>query len=334
MLNMTALMDGQVKASFPSTEDLVASGENFLDNTVGSIQSKVSNSISVDAPSSGITGFSTASDLNASGAGVNKSSMVDTNHKVKLSCSVYDAPSYYGPNNPVGFVASDLSYRLVEFDNMPAISEGLAVQYEPISLPHLPAAFQKYKTTESITYSIEALFTARNSNEAFRNYVFYMNLKAWTKPFFGLNQMRSDGTRGKLGAPPPVLQFSGYRGLIDVPVVITKIDIPHPNDCDWIPMGYNNMPFPTVLKISISLIETYSADQLNNFNLANYRLGEPSSAIPTEPQTETMEKTSGISDPTSAGAGRGNVNPTMDEQWQYQYGGELRPWEYGNPEFK
>jgi hypothetical protein len=156
-----------------------------------------------------------------------------------------------------------------------------------------------------------------------------LNLKAWTKPFFGKKQMNADGSRGKLGAPPPVLKFSGYRGLIDVPVVITKLDIPKPNDCDWINTGYNNIPFPTVLKINIGLIEIYSADQINEFDLSIFRLTGGSSDSSQSPTP--MPSTSGIADPTSVG--RAPLE-TPNERWDYLYGAELKPWEFGKPEFK
>lgn len=325
MRNLSSL----VPQNSPASSQILQDGAKFLSDNFGSNTfSKAAGNISLQ-PQQQNQSLS-AAQMNQAGMSENSKSPNDTFHKVKLTCSDFDAPEYSGNPADVGFVASPLSYRIVEFDNTPSISESNSVQYEPIAAPHMPTAFQKYKGTDSVTYSVEAILTARNSNEAFRNYIFCMNLRAWTKPFFGIKQMNQDGSRGKLGAPPPVLKFTGYRGLIDVPVVITKLDIPKPNDCDWINTGYNNIPFPTVLKISISLVEIYSADQINDFDLSVYRIGEQTtssqdgSAIP-EPST------SGISDPTSMGR---QPIEKMNERWEYLYGAELRPWELGKPEFK
>ena len=312
-----------VPQNSPASDQLLAEGAKFLRNNFpqGSFD-KVSENIGINSSSNNQT--MSAAGLNQAGMSMNSGQQTNTEHKVKLTCSQYDAPEYSGPSSQVGFVASDLSYRIVEFDNMPSISESNTVQYEPIAAPHMPVAFQKYKGTDSITYTIDALFTARNSSEAFRNYVFCLNLKAWTKPFFGVKQMGGDGSRGKLGAPPPVLKFSGFRGLIDVPVVITKLDIPKPNDCDWINTGYNNIPFPTVLKVSIGIIEIYSADQINDFDLSIYRLtggGEQHSSSTTPAPT-----TSGIFDPTSAGRQLAGGRQLSD-----MIGSQLPAWGLGLP---
>lgn len=324
MRNLSSL----VPYNAPETSQILTDGANFLKNNFGSNTfDKAASNIRIQQPSSPQT--LSASQLNEAGMSENSKQPNDAEHKVRLTCSEFDAPEYTGPSSEVGFVASPLSYRIVEFDNMPAITESNTVQYEPIAAPHMPMSFQKYKGTDSVTYSLEVVFTARNSNEAFRNFVFCNNLRAWTKPFFGIKQMNADGSRGKLGAPPPVLNFSGYRGLINVPVVITKLDIPKPNDCDWINTGYNNIPFPTVLKVSISLTEIFSADQINDFDLSVFRLS--STDQPSSTTSIPEPSTSGISDPTSIGR---QPIEQPNERWEYLYGGELRPWELGKPEFK
>lgn len=215
-----------------------------------------------------------ASEVNAASDNTSKSNGSNTDHKVKLIASEHDVPAYDGEQLNVGYVISPMDYRTVEFDNMPTVSKSMGVSYEALETVHMPSSFQKYKNTDSITYSLEGVFTSRNSSEAARNYLFIQNLTAWTKPFFGEKQMNVGGTRGKLGAPPPVLKFSGWRGLLrEVPVVITKFDYTHPNDCDWISMGDNNIPFPTVLKVTLTLLETFNADEINQFDLGLYRVG-------------------------------------------------------------
>jgi hypothetical protein len=321
-------LTSMVPQTSASEEQLLSDGAAFIKKNFGAgTFQKAADNVGITTQSNGTP--TSARDLNKMGVSENSKMPTDTNHKVKLTCSQFDAPDYNGPSAEVAFVSSPLSYRLVEFDNTPNISESNTVQYEPLAAPHMPAAFQKYKGTDSITYTIDAVLTCRNSNEAFRNYIFCLNLKAWTKPFFGTKQMNADGSRGKLGAPPPILQFTGYRGMIDVPVVITKLDIPKPNDCDWINTGYNNIPFPTVLKINIGLIEVFSADQINDFDLSTFRLsGSPSSNTTSSTPNPS---TSGIPDPTSIGR---QPIETPNERWEYLYGAELKPWELGRPEFK
>jgi hypothetical protein len=316
-------------AILPSNSAIAGEGDQFIESfDFKDFTKKSDNMIIEEKP--GADSLS-AAQLNAAGASKNSAAPADTEHKVKLVASQYDAPEYGGSQPSVGYIASPLSYRIVEFDNMPSITESNTVQYEPIAPPHMPMAFQKYKGTDSVTYSIDALFTARNTAEAYRNYVFCMNLRAWTKPFFGNKQKNADGSRGKLGAPPPVLKFSGYRGSLDVPVVITKLDIPKPNDCDWINTGYNNIPFPTVLKVTISLTEIYSGDQINAFDLNIFRVGGGSPSSPASPNSTPSPTTSGVKDPTSTG--RGAIE-TPNERWNHLYGAELKPWEIGKPEYK
>lgn len=327
MRNLNSFLGGSY--NLPSSSQLLSEGANFASSFGAENFSKLSDNFSIanNAASESLS----AAQLNTAGMSANSGGAVDTEHKVKLTASQFDTPEYGGQNPSVGFVASPLSYRLVEFDNMPTITESIAVQYEAIAPPHMPVAFQKYKGTDSITYSIDALFTARNTAEAFRNYVFCMNLRAWTKPFFGKKQMAANGSRGKLGAPPPVLNFSGYRGTINVPVVITKLDIPKPNDCDWINTGYNNIPFPTVLKVTLSLVEIYSADQINDFDLNVFRVGLEGQGQSNSPSQTAAPATSGVKDPTSGGR---SAVETPDERWNYLYPGELKPWELGKPEYK
>lgn len=328
MKNLSDLTQN-VNYTVPSEEQTLAEGANYLKSlgNNGNI-SKLSQNIGIQKNVE--TTPISASQLNKSGIAETASSAgTSLDHKVKLEAIDANPPTYIGHQSRLAFMASDISYKIVEFDNMPRVTKSIGVTYEPIDPPHLPAPFQKYKKTDAVTYTIEAVLTSRTSEEAFRNYVFCLNLESWSKPFFGRHQMNADGSRGKLGAPPPVLKLTGYRGLLDVPVVLTHVDIPKPNDCDWIDTGFNSIPFPTVLQISVSLTETYSADQINAFDLSIYRLG----GVSTIPSADTLKQnsiptTSGIRDPSSIGP-KNVENPPND-----QYPGDLKPWEFGRPEFK
>ncbi len=89
-----------------------------------------------------------------------------------------------------------------------------------------------------------------------------------------------------LGAPPQVLLLSAYSRTADtvasrgvghirrVPVVIQQMSIPYPSDVDYIPTNDENpTPMPTVMTLDMTLIETHSPNEYENFSLDDYRLG-------------------------------------------------------------
>lgn len=84
------------------------------------------------------------------------------------------------------------------------------------------------------------------------------------------------------GAPPQVLELSAYAhdghigtqiGHINrVPTVITSLTIPYPSDVDYFPTS-NGVPMPAVMMIDISLSETHSPKEYEQFNLSSYKKG-------------------------------------------------------------
>jgi hypothetical protein len=88
---------------------------------------------------------------------------------------------------------------------------------------------------------------------------------------------------GKMGAPPPIVTFTGWRGLVgEVPTIITSLSWQWPKDCDWLPTNAPEVgkqgnapkiPFPSIMTINISLTESFSAAQFNNFNLTEFKSG-------------------------------------------------------------
>lgn len=175
---------------------------------------------------------------------------------------------------------------IVMFDIMPEIVESRTVEYEAVAPPQFVGAFQKYKGTASVQWSINATFAARNSNEATRNLEYLNRLRGWTMPFFGDNT--NQFYPGKLGAPPPVLTFSGLRKSIigPVPVVITALNWNWPQDVDYLPT-YNQdddglyIPFPAIMTIAIQVVESFSVSQFNKFSLLDYRNGDMFGAFNT-----------------------------------------------------
>lgn len=197
--------------------------------------------------------------------------------------------------------------RLVEpggakviFDVMPEVVESRTVEYEAIAPPQFPSAFQKYKSTSSTQWSVNATLTCRTTDEATKNLEILNILRGWTVPFFG--SRTGAQYPQKLGAPPPVLTFTGWRAQMvgPVQVVITSLNWNFPQDVDYIParefMTKNTLPveydytgkmvpFPTVIKIAIQLVESFSTDQMNGFSLADFRTGQMGRAFVSLPRS-------------------------------------------------
>lgn len=205
--------------------------------------------------------------------------------------------------------------NIVKFEVMPDVSENRTVEYEAVQPPQSPAAFQKYKGTGSVQWSITATLTSRTTDEATRNLRLINQLRAWTMPYFG--ERTAVDYPQKLGAPPPVLILSGYRAQMigPIPVIITSLSWPFTPDVDYIPAREEIrdptaqgsivatgtlVPFPTVLKVSIQMLETFSTDQMNGFSLADFRLGQFASAWASLPGQGTSLRSDGSI--TSGGA--------------------------------
>lgn len=95
------------------------------------------------------------------------------------------------------------------------------------------------------------------------------------------------------GAPPDILYLYAYsagandlRGggpkvnINRVPVVMTQLGITYPEDVDYIPVytpggspNSNTEPFPRKMDVTISLVETHSPREYEQFDLLAYKLG-------------------------------------------------------------
>ncbi len=177
--------------------------------------------------------------------------------------------------------------NIVEFLVMPEIVENRNISYEAVAPAQFPGAFQKYKGTDSVQWSINALFVARTTDEATDNLRYINRLRGWSMPYFGENTAAD--YKEKLGAPPPVLKFSGWRGGIlgERPVVITSLNWNWPRDVDYIPAratdrdgveGEANIPFPSVMSVAIQVVESFSTTEFNQFSLKDYRAGDMANA--------------------------------------------------------
>ena len=106
-----------------------------------------------------------------------------------------------------------------------------------------------------------------------------------------------------------------------VPVVITSLNWNWPRDVDYIPAASDDgqlIPFPVVIQVAIQCVESLSTQEFNNFNLADYRAGNFSTAFSKTPSemmvANPQQGTAGEDEEPqkiSAGAGRGFVNPAL-----------------------
>ena len=235
---------------------------------------------------------------------------IDTSHIVKLT--------------ELGKRGSQVIFRV-----MPEVVESRTVEYEAIAPPQFPSAFQKYKGTSSTQWSVNATFVCRTTDEATENLRFLNTLRGWTVPFFGTKTL--DQFPDKLGAPPPVLIFSGWRSQMvgPVPVVITSLNWNFPQDVDYIPAkefapvdGVPNnyrdtgrlVPFPTVIKVAIQLVESFSTEQMNGFSIGDFRSGRFDRAFIPMPRsnksTQLPQKTEAQTPPAGAFRGlRSDLDP-------------------------
>lgn len=183
-------------------------------------------------------------------------------------------------------VGSSYLPNQVRFEVMPEIVEDRTVEYEAIAPSQFPGAFQKYKGTSSVQWSVNATFVCRTTTEATKNLQYLNLLRGWTMPFFGDSTAESAFGARKLGAPPPVLRFKGFgKGIIgDVPTVITSLNWNWPKDVDYIPAyspdgdGLIEVPFPSVMQVAIRLVEAFSTKEFNGFNLEEYYNGNMAGA--------------------------------------------------------
>ena len=251
---------------------------NAANKILGKLGGNTKASLSTDTTSV------TAQDANAAGAGI----------KSSVPGHVYAL-----------FNKSDLNDNVI-FTVMPQVSESRTVSYEPVQPAQFPGAFHKYKGTESTTYTISAVFASSTPYQAGKNLENLRRLKSWTMPFFG-DKVPKD----KLGAPPPVLLFRGLRGAVgEVPVVITSLSYDWPKDVDYIKAQGSNgdTPFPAIMTVSISVVESFSVAEFNGFDLAAFANGDMVNAfkavVPAVAQSGTTD-TALVQDASGNGGGLG-----------------------------
>jgi hypothetical protein len=272
MTKMGAL--APVFSALSSPSALLAAGKSLVGNAFGT---------------SGLTTKGIQSSLNPG----NTASAKQINAALNQQNPVQDDSYLVTLTDSEGFV--------LKFVVMPQLVENRNVEYEAVSPPQFPGAFQKYKGTQSVSWNLSFTFIARTTTEASMNLLFINRLRGWTMPFYGMNTKNdplNPQFKTQLGAPPPVLTLAGFRsGIVGpTPVVITALSWDWPKDVDWIPANdlttdAQNIPFPTVMTGTITLVESFSTTQFNQFSLGDYRLGKMVNAY----STPTSQRASAVS---------------------------------------
>jgi hypothetical protein len=174
---------------------------------------------------------------------------------------------------------------LVAFKVSPDITETRSASYKSLDPIHLPGSIQVYTNTSPRTWSLGGLkLISRNAIEAEENLQTVNQLRSWMVPFFGAtNTQGVDGySSDLLGSPPEVLKFSAYSdvngnsytNIRNIPVVMTNLSIPYPTDVDYIKTSESNQPFPAIMNVEITIVETHSPREFSNFDLIKYRKGQ------------------------------------------------------------
>lgn len=186
----------------------------------------------------------------------------------------------------------------VVFDATPEFSESRTVNYKSIDPIHAPGGVYMYANTQARTFNIQGKLISRSVFEATKNLAYMQYLRTWAMPVFGTIGANSAPGEGILGAPPALLLLTAYskgnpgsqavqktvpasdqtqvpaigNNIYQVPVIITQLDIPYPSDVDYIPT-INQIPVPTIVTISISLVEAHSPNAYQKFTIQDFKTG-------------------------------------------------------------
>lgn len=103
-------------------------------------------------------------------------------------------------------------------------------------------------------------------------------IRAWGMPFYGEGTASDQELNQYLGAPPPILTLSAYGPNMIGPIkcVLTSYSWDFDSALDYIPTLTGN-PFPVILDISLSLMESWAPSEFSGFNLRAFKAGDLSS---------------------------------------------------------
>jgi hypothetical protein len=114
------------------------------------------------------------------------------------------------------------------FPYTPTVTQSASINYEPISTVHSNNIMYAFKNSDPGTSSIEAPMYVEDATQGLYWIAAVHYLRSLTKMF--------SGNDPKAGNPPPIVFLNGYGNYVfkNIPVVVTKLTVTLPNDCDYI----------------------------------------------------------------------------------------------------
>lgn len=228
--------------------------------------------------------------------------MADYKVKLTRAASITSgSSSSQGPDgtfNVVTVASRSTNRETVVFDATPEFIESRTVNYKNMDPVHAPGGIYMYASTQARTFSIQGKLISRSVFEATKNLAYVQYLRTWAMPVFGVVGAGAPNGENILGAPPALLFLTAYsnglpgdqevqttvpvpgggsvpaigNNIWQVPVIITQLDIPYPSDVDYIPT-VNEIPFPTIVTVTVSLVEAHSPNAYQDFTLQNFKNG-------------------------------------------------------------
>jgi len=239
-------------------------GVNGIDGTVG-VNSDVSTALPAAAADSAATArqkLEEISDIINASTGRQVKTNVTANLSNKTAEFKARLVSKANPSDFVTFLVS------------PVIDEARQANYEHLSPVHHPGTIQVYKNTESRTFNLTGKFVARTPLEASQNLKWMNIIRSWVMPYYGKGTAVST-LKDKLGAPPDILIFDAYGPLNinSLPVVLQNYHWIYPDNVDYIP-STDGVPCPTIIDVTLSLIEAFAPEEFTGFDITKYKSGD------------------------------------------------------------
>lgn len=182
-------------------------------------------------------------------------------------------------------LVSTVDGKTVIFEASPRLGESRQANYTEVNLVQHPGSILKYDRTSSRGWQLSCRLISRTPSEASKNQIYLNIIRSWVMPYYGEGVKRT--SPNLLGAPPPILNLSGYgaKNISPIPTVMESYSTSWPNDVDYIPT-LEGQPFPVILELDINLKEAYSPKEYSEFDLAAYQTGILSGAFGGSPNTE------------------------------------------------
>lgn len=166
----------------------------------------------------------------------------------------------------------------VNFAVTPEVSESKSVNYIEISEIRQAASILVFIGSPGRNFTVNAKLVSRTSEEADANFSRLNLLKSWAKPDKG-GRSRSAGSPSGNGidtSAPTILYMYGYGRLMKgIQIVMKSINVDYPTDTDYVQLtGDPKTRMPIIMPVSMTFQEIRSAQQLAQFDLSAYKLGQ------------------------------------------------------------